>query len=249
MAIRYRDAIAYGDGTLYVKVNLNSSDTKPTTGIATGSIATETDTGKSYVFDEDSGNWTELKSSGGGITPTGTISITANGTGIDVAQYALADVNVSGGGGGLELLTTKPLGNIETSNTSAVDTGLTIELPDTTFKKYDTIITICKVDTQVVGRHVATVSPLGLLANSSDIVIPNYHSSQTQSKTNYILKYEGMYLYGNSTGYGVFATNAYEDNYSKLVLKIYTRYSSSQTGTINGNYTAYVYGINLYDLI
>lgn len=34
----------------------------------------------------------------GGITPTGKITITENGTDIDVAQYALADVNVSGGG-------------------------------------------------------------------------------------------------------------------------------------------------------
>ena len=36
----------------------------------------------------------------GGSTPTGTITITENGTGIDVAQYRLANVNVSGGGGG-----------------------------------------------------------------------------------------------------------------------------------------------------
>ena len=34
-----------------------------------------------------------------GSAPSGTIEITANGTGIDVSQYALADVNVSGGGG------------------------------------------------------------------------------------------------------------------------------------------------------
>jgi len=32
---------------------------------------------------------------GGGIEPTGTITITQNGTGIDVAQYATADVNVN----------------------------------------------------------------------------------------------------------------------------------------------------------
>lgn len=32
---------------------------------------------------------------GGGEEPTGTITITQNGTGIDVAQYATADVNVS----------------------------------------------------------------------------------------------------------------------------------------------------------
>ena len=33
----------------------------------------------------------------GGSTPTGTIEITENGEGIDVTQYAYADVNVSGG--------------------------------------------------------------------------------------------------------------------------------------------------------
>lgn len=37
----------------------------------------------------------------GGVIPSGTIEITENGTGIDVAQYALADVNVSGGGASL----------------------------------------------------------------------------------------------------------------------------------------------------
>lgn len=37
-------------------------------------------------------------SSGGGVTPSGTISITENGEGIDVSSYAYADVNVSGGG-------------------------------------------------------------------------------------------------------------------------------------------------------
>ena len=34
------------------------------------------------------------------VTPSGKITITENGTDIDVAQYATADVNVEGGGGG-----------------------------------------------------------------------------------------------------------------------------------------------------
>lgn len=42
------------------------------------------------------GDWADAE---GGSTPTGTIKITENGEGIDVSQYALADVNVSGGGG------------------------------------------------------------------------------------------------------------------------------------------------------
>ena len=36
-----------------------STDTKPTAGIATGSIMTEVDTGNVYFFDEVSGEWIE----------------------------------------------------------------------------------------------------------------------------------------------------------------------------------------------
>ena len=39
------------------------------------------------------------------VTPSGKITITENGTDIDIAQYALADVSVSGGGGGSSDLT------------------------------------------------------------------------------------------------------------------------------------------------
>lgn len=46
------------------------------------------------------GELDSLKVNGSEIeTPSGKITITENGTDIDVAQYALADVNVEGGGG------------------------------------------------------------------------------------------------------------------------------------------------------
>lgn len=42
-----------------------SSESKPTTGIANGSLFRETDTGKIFIFDEDDG-WSETGSGGGG---------------------------------------------------------------------------------------------------------------------------------------------------------------------------------------
>lgn len=54
---------AYADennvNLFYVELAGNSDETKPTTGIIDGSICTETDTGKVFFFNEDSGDWVE----------------------------------------------------------------------------------------------------------------------------------------------------------------------------------------------
>ena len=55
-----------GDPLGYVELACTSTDTKPTTGIVTGSKALEVDTGKTYAFDEESGDWEEQTSGGGG---------------------------------------------------------------------------------------------------------------------------------------------------------------------------------------
>ena len=65
MTIRIKDSTTYQDGKQNVDIALASTDTKPT-DVATGSTCVETDTGKHYVFDEDSGDWTEEQTSGGG---------------------------------------------------------------------------------------------------------------------------------------------------------------------------------------
>ena len=92
--VRIERAETYGDGKMNMRITLVSTDAKPTAGVATGSICIEVDTGKQYVYDEDSGQWTELATGGGGITPSGTYSISSNGT-YDVTSYASASVNVA----------------------------------------------------------------------------------------------------------------------------------------------------------
>ena len=49
------------DAKYYVEIALDSSETKPTDMIADGSIALETDTGKMYVFNENSHAWVQYK--------------------------------------------------------------------------------------------------------------------------------------------------------------------------------------------
>lgn len=60
MTIRIKESTAYEDGKMHVEVSLLSTDTKPTDGIATGSIALEADTGDLYIFNEDASTWAKM---------------------------------------------------------------------------------------------------------------------------------------------------------------------------------------------
>ena len=52
----------FTDQKQYVELYGLSTDTKPTTGIVTGSKFTEVDTGDEFLFDETStGTWTKVK--------------------------------------------------------------------------------------------------------------------------------------------------------------------------------------------
>lgn len=46
-------------GLKYVTIYGTSSETKPTTGIITGSVFVEVDTGKAYLFNETTSAWVE----------------------------------------------------------------------------------------------------------------------------------------------------------------------------------------------
>jgi hypothetical protein len=53
-------------GKVYNDVRCLSTDTKPTEAIKNGSVLTEIDTGRTYLFDAAGGQWHEIATGGGG---------------------------------------------------------------------------------------------------------------------------------------------------------------------------------------
>lgn len=153
-----------------------------------------------------------------------------------------------GGGGGLTLIQTTALGALSTSSTSAADTGKTITLASTTnFTNYDLLIVDISVDTPTNGRHTSTVSQV-LLTGTSNVSTKNtyavasnkWNSKRSSSGTGSTRQ--------STTAYGVYISAATVAS-GKMTMTVYYRYNSNSTGTLNGTYTARVYGVKLYDLI
>lgn len=176
---------------------------------------------------------------------SGSETKTANGT-YDVTNLASLVVNVSGGGGsGLTLLKTTSLGTLSTSSTSAADTGKSITV--TGYNDYDLLIVDVSVDTPTNGRHTSTVSMILLTGTSNvntkntyTVVSNKWNSKRSSSGT-------GSTRQG-TTAYGIYAYSATVSN-GTMTIPFYYRYNSNSTGTLNGTYTARVYGVKLYDLI
>lgn len=149
-----------------------------------------------------------------------------------------------GGGSGLTLLATKSLGTISTTATSATDTGQTVTV--TEYGPYDLLIVEVSADTQINGRHAATISPV-YLYNMYDI--STKQSATILTRMNAKWSSSGMLSSAtSSSGYGIYVYNAAISN-GTVTLTMYMRYSSTYTGTINNAYTARVYGVKLFEQI
>lgn len=170
---------------------------------------------------------------------------TANGT-YDVTNLAEVVVNVSGGGGsGFTLLKTTSLGTLSTSSTSAADTGKSLSV--TGYNDYDMLLVDVSVDSTVNSRHTSTVSMI-LLTGTSNVSTKNTYTV-VSNKWNSKLGSTGTGSTRQSTtAYGIYANSASVSN-STMTIPLYYRYNSNSTGTLNGTYTARVYGVKLYDLI
>ena len=178
---------------------------------------------------------------------TATASDVASGKYFYTASGVKTQGTASGGGGGsgLTLLKTYALGTLSTSSTSATDTGKSTTL--TGYNDYDVLVVDVSVDTLTNNRHTSTVSFV-ILTGTSNVNTKNTYAV-AGNKWNSKLSSSGTGSTRQSTSaYGVYVNSATVSS-STMTLTFYYRYNSNNTGTINGTYTARIYGLKLYELI
>ena len=195
----------------------------------------------------------QLPKTGGGTATFTDVTDTTAAAG-DVASgkyfYTAAGVRTQGtssgggGGSGLALLGTTSLGTISTSSTSAADTGKTVTA--TGASSYDLLVVITSC-TKTNSRHWATIGLIELY-NTTD-ASSTASSSISGNKYNYKVGSTGtVQSRCGTTAYGIYP-NSCTWSSGNATITLYQRYNSTSSGTINGTYTARVYGLKLYDLI
>ena len=146
------------------------------------------------------------------------------------------------------LLQTTAIGSLSTSSTSGTDTGKTVTLASSTgWQDYDLLIVDISVDTKTNGRHTSTVTPV-ILTGTSNVSTKNTYTVGSNKWNSKLGSTGTASTRQSTTAYGVYVNSASVSS-NTLSLPIYYKYNNNSTGTLNGTYTARVYGIKLIDLI
>lgn len=168
-----------------------------------------------------------------------------------VASDGTITTGTASGGGGtdrLKLIQTTAIGSLSTSSTSGADTGKTVTLASSTgWQDYDLLIVDISVDTKTNGRHTSTVTPV-ILTGTSNVGTKNTYTVGSNKWNSKLGSTGTASTRQSTTAYGVYVNSASVSS-NTLSLPIYYKYNNNSTGTLNGTYTARVYGINLIDLI
>lgn len=194
---------------------------------------------------------------GGGPEPViESLSVTENGTyeapsGVD--GYSPVTVNVSGGGGAsrLALLATKSLGAVSTSSsTEASIVGSRIDFNFNDVGDYEALISIVSADTKVANYHYATYGEVRL-SRSKDTFHQKDSYMSVLPNTNYWVRESDMSLvsYADTTAYGIYPRALASSSGSDFYLFFYSKFNGTRTKTIDGTYTARIYGLKMLDLI
>lgn len=177
---------------------------------------------------------------------TATASDVASGKIFLASDGTITTGTASGGGSGIgALLTTYTIGAVSTSSTSATDLGKSTTVSN--IHNYDLLIIDVEVDTKTNGRHVETIRTAWITAgtnitthNGATLATATWNAKAGSSGT--------VTSRTNTTPYGVYAYSvSVSSTDGKATIAFYSRYNSTQTGTINGSYTARIYGVKLYD--
>ena len=166
-----------------------------------------------------------------------------------VSIFGLTGSYTGGGSSNWTLLGTKDCGTVSTSSTTAATINKDFTVSGV--GGYDLLVVETSVNTKTNGRHAATARLIWLTASSA---IGTKNGATIATATwNVKLSSSGTATSrANTTPRGVYpysCTLSTSGGVTSAAIVMYACYNSTQTGTINGAYTARVYGCKLYDLI
>lgn len=168
---------------------------------------------------------------------------------MDLFDIAIAKKLAGGGGGGggdsLTLLKTADLGTVQTSSTTeATVTQITVNGID----DYEVLIVLCERSEKKFGYHFATISVIFLFnVNASFHVKANGVSAST------LINYRDVGNEGvksKNYGAGIYPSSNPAVSGGNVTITLNKKFgSASNTGTIDGDYTAKIYGAKFADLL
>ena len=162
---------------------------------------------------------------------------------MDFYEVLLAKKLSGGSGGGgtnMELVYTGDLGTIVNDTGSAVYTNKDIAIAD--ISKYDLLLCLFVSDSSVSGTNKMTIT--AIMLNGTD----------TSKTTCHTISRNIQYVNGTplTSNYNASSIGVYPDNATisgtSITAKVYAK-NSAITGNIDGKYTAYIYGVNIFTLL
>lgn len=149
---------------------------------------------------------------------------------------------VTGGGGGsdnFKLIQSVDLGTISTSSTSATNMNRSVTCND--ISGYDFVFLVVRRKTTANNYHWFTVSPVAVGGTAT--------RGTAQAVTNIATRINAYYTNATNVAsrvgsYGIYANSASLSG-KALTCALYSRYSSTYTHTINGEYSADFYGLKV----